>query len=1541
MVAFPEFTLPVRAAYESDGSGKARFISEVAAMVDDGKRKFRELSDEAKRVATNAALGLRGGEMRFGIDTSAMRQAAADAEVTRQKLVTLRDAARSLADSTGDTSDETRRYIQALTAETIEATRAKQAADAQVTTYQRLQDELERTERRQQALAQAYRDTFLEQARSENAAHRSQASVNAFVAPALSNRATNNGAGFGALDAMVREQEAAAAAMARYRGEAMTLREALDPALVIQRRFDEELERADRLLKAGAISAREYASAQQMARDNINGSWAAITRAQETSAVATARSTSVQRFAMVQLGQQMQDAVVQAQMGTSAVTILTQQGSQAAFALSGLGGRVGAAARVVAGPWGAAILGATALLGPFIARLFDTGNAVDDLLTKRRQDAAAARDGAIANDIFANSLDGAIAKVRSLNSELAKRIQSQEQINRLTLQDARSQLQQLQTGNPKGKDVFDRGGRVEVQRQLDDERENLAGLRNTRPIGQKAVDAQQTRIARAQSNIAKLETRLAEVDREISNAQVAVRRAEVPIMVADAQAASDPGAGIRRRHQLQIDAVTAAHAAGWNETKEGTDAITALLKQQGAELKALESATRAASSNRESGREITSAQARSIAQSAGFQVNSDDRSYASQKRLYDQWVAAGKPSDNPVAKPGTSAHERGNALDIQIRDGVTPASIRKAFQDEGVRLTKVFKERGHFHVEWSTTGADRIKREAEEIDQFGKSAVESIQRINERFDEQPRLIDQAAQATRELQKTMAGLKERGLWTADTAAQYAQATAAIEDALSRPVRDLEQESQRRFEVAKLTSQGRDAEASALQRIWELEGRLGTEEAIRQKITALTTQGRRDEAAIFEQLIANYPAMRQRVQELTAAEQARLEANERILEMQRAYLDASRGIRGEIEGIFSGRKPDFGSIFRNLNAKVLTEQLFGGMFRDFDAWIKKNTGISDANDMFIRETERAGSALRGFVDVANNAAAKLASGGTGSLESNFDATFGKRAANDNGAAAVGGAFGTLGSILAGATGLLTGNRPQTDAQGSIAGKTSTAPVYVKPVGNNVMAMTPEVFARQAGTRIGDTVSASFAGSLGTKLSGTLGSVVGGVVTGNILGGKAGAILGGAQQLAGAAGLRGAGYKAMGDALGGMGEGLMVAGIGNALGLKMSNTGAAIGGALFGPLGGLAGGLLGKLFSSPKWATSVASNGMASSAGNQGEWKSATSGAADSVTQAISSLAEQFDAKIGTYAVSLGLNDGNWHVSTAGRAGRLRGNQGWSDVTDFGEDQKAALAFAIRDAIKDGAIQGRAATIRLLSAEGDLDAQIKKAVDFEAIFTRLKQFKDPVGAAMDALDKEFARLKGIAEEAGEGMVELEELYGYEREKVLREASERNVASLRSLYQSLTTGDSGLSLRARQSNAMEIYSPLEARVRAGDVTAFNDYAEAAQTLLDIERQLYGSQSQYFERFNAIKDLTKSTLDTQTDIAALAAKRDTPFSNSAVPATDNASVVSAIDGLGQKLLDGLTPRLDAVNDNLAQLLSKPVIHAPSLLAAVGSSPSF
>ena len=113
------------------------------------------------------------------------RQAATDQlrGVLSQRLRTMRDAAVSLAAKTGDTSTSTQRYIQALRAQVIEAERAERSASAQVTTYTRLQSEIDQVAAGNDRLAASYRAIYAEEARAANARSANLRAIESRAAP--------------------------------------------------------------------------------------------------------------------------------------------------------------------------------------------------------------------------------------------------------------------------------------------------------------------------------------------------------------------------------------------------------------------------------------------------------------------------------------------------------------------------------------------------------------------------------------------------------------------------------------------------------------------------------------------------------------------------------------------------------------------------------------------------------------------------------------------------------------------------------------------------------------------------------------------------------------------------------------------------------------------------------------------------------------------------------------------------------------------------------------------------------------------------------------------------------------------------------------------------------------------------------------------------------------------------------------------------------------------------------------------------------------
>lgn len=122
-----------------------------------------------------------------------------------------------------------------------------------------------------------------------------------------------------------------------------------------------------------------------------------------------------------------------------------------------------------------------------------------------------------------------------------------------------------------------------------------------------------------------------------------------------------------------------------------------------------------------------------------------------------------------------------------------------------------------------------------------------------------------------------------------------------------------------------------------------------------------------------------------------------------------------------------------------------------------------------------------------------------------------------------------------------------------------------------------------------------------------------------------------------------------------------------------------------------------------------------------------------------------------------------------------------------------------------------------------------------------------------------------------------------------------------------------SALSHAKALEQVQAAYDPLKARVQAGDTTAYDDFSAAARALLDIERQISGSQGGFFSLYGEVRSLAKTGADASAAAAGSAASAASKYPSPFAPVTiDNTAVVG---GLGD-----LAAKLDAVNDNLGKL---------------------
>lgn len=172
-----------------------------------------------------------------------------------------------------------------------------------------------------------------------------------------------------------------AKAQASLAQQASALRAALDPMYVAQQRFNEALDSAEALLRESMITEREYASAIELARQQLQSHAAAVTANSSALDASTGRTKAAQA-GYVNLGRQMQDVAVELQGGINIGTIVAQQGGQIADAVAQMGGRFSGLAAFLAGPWGAAIIVGTGVLLNFAEKLWQSGDAADKTKSK-------------------------------------------------------------------------------------------------------------------------------------------------------------------------------------------------------------------------------------------------------------------------------------------------------------------------------------------------------------------------------------------------------------------------------------------------------------------------------------------------------------------------------------------------------------------------------------------------------------------------------------------------------------------------------------------------------------------------------------------------------------------------------------------------------------------------------------------------------------------------------------------------------------------------------------------------------------------------------------------------------------------------------------------------------------------------------------------------------------------------------------------------------------------------------------------------------
>ncbi|MGE4321765.1 MAG: hypothetical protein AB7E60_01895 [Sphingobium sp.] len=711
--------------------------------------------------------------------------------------------------------------------------------------------------------------------------------------------------------------------------------------------------------------------------------------------------------------------------------------------------------------------------------------------------------------------------------------------------------------------------------------------------------------------------------------------------------------------------------------------------------------------------------------------------------------------------------------------------------------------------------AAKAAREAERLALFGERAEEAIARLNDQFNLAPRDIDRARQATASLDDIIADLEKRKPQNFEVLIAQAQAVKPlIQDSLQRPIRDMLTDQARQVELGRLQLAGRQNEAAALQLTWTLMDKLGVESE-EQLATELAKRG--VTADQVQMLYDNLDVLRQQTREMRGQQ-----------ELLQAFLTATGDMKENVRQTFEGLRRDgpkaVGDFFKRsmdvgdrLFADVITEKLFGGLFRDWEDQLTGADKVSKAGDKMANAVDRvrddigrAGSAIADLGKAASGAAAGIRGGASGAatdvIVPEWFVPPGWIKGDD------GRVFDPDAPIE------VTGKRPNLASELKSGFREGFESVF-----DDLEKGLDRIFRDVFGDK------GLFSASLGKTLGQTFGHAQ--------LGGTAGSLV---------TGLLGV----KGSATGGMIGGAIGGAVGKAFGSALGPVGSIVGGVL----GSLTGGLLKKT----KYGTAALSGGDdadVSTRGNSSSREKASVGLASSVQDTLARIAEEFGGEVGSFNTSIGVYKKDYRVSTSGRTGKLKNKYG--DVRDFGDDEAGAIAFATIDAIADGAIEGISDKVaKALRSSPDLDAAIAEALKVREVEQLLGGLTGELERAFKELENQAKERLRIAADYGFDILEIEKRNAEDRAKLVNDILATRIGSLQDMLDDFRFGDlfEGSLVDQREALLVEIAKARSA-AEAGDDGAADTLANLSRRLIDLSRDAYGTAGAEYaaDRDNAI----------------------------------------------------------------------------------------
>jgi hypothetical protein len=297
-----------------------------------------------------------------------------------------------------------------------------------------------------------------------------------------------------------------------------------------------------------------------------------------------------------------------------------------------------------------------------------------------------------------------------------------------------------------------------------------------------------------------------------------------------------------------------------------------------------------------------------------------------------------------------------------------------------------------------------------------------------------------------------------------------------------------------------------------------------------------------------------------------------------------------------------------------------------------------------------------------------------------------------------------------------------------------------------------------------------------------------------------------------------------------------------------------------------------------------------------GTGSEEKAVATALAGNVASQLNDLASQLGATItGLSGVSVGYRPGHkagaYRVDTTG-SGKLTG------VAAF-ETEAEAIAFAIKDAIKDGVLGGLDDLAQKAVAALDIDAAVSLVKNWKAAMADFASITDPVGAAIKSVTDGIDALRTSMVAVGASTTDLTKLDQYRAAK-LDEVFKDQVSGFQSLLDDLNGNGGGVTALNQLTANLSKLDTYKADLAAGKTVNQDDFTALAQSIIGGAGDVYATNStQYQDIVSQLKALTSGAIGNATTAFNVASGRDP----AAQAITDASNVAAAQQSIANDYL--------------------------------------